>query len=68
MNKISEVIKNKKNKNNNHGQTILEFVLLMAIISIVGFGLLRSVNTGLSKYWKAFVTLIVDDPSQKIEF
>jgi len=58
----------KKDKKNNHGQTIMEFVLLMSIISIVGFGLLRNVNSGISKYWKAFVTIIVDDPSQKIDF
>lgn len=46
------------------GQSLVEFVLLLLVIVTLSFGFIRVANGNLADYWKAYVRLIVDDPSQ----
>lgn len=46
------------------GQTLVEFVLLLLVITMVSFGFLRTTNGNLAKFWMGFARVIVDDPSQ----
>jgi hypothetical protein len=46
------------------GQTLVEFALLLLVISSMSFIFLRASNINLAKYWQAYARLIVDDPSQ----
>jgi uncharacterized protein (UPF0333 family) len=41
---------------NEKGQTFLEFMLLMMVLLALSFGLLRGVNSNVSKMWKGMVT------------
>jgi Flp pilus assembly pilin Flp len=59
---------NKNIVSDQSGQALLEFILLLAVVAIVSFGMVGIVNRGLSSYWRFFVTLIVDDPSINIDF
>lgn len=58
----------KKILNNQSGQALLEFILLLAVIAIVSFGMVGIVNRGISGYWLALVKLIVDDPTIELNF
>ena len=49
---------------NQDGQSLVEFVLLLLVIVTLSFGFIRVANGNLGEYWKAYVRLIVDDPSQ----
>lgn len=52
------------------GQSLVEFILLLLVIVTLSFGFIRVANGNLADYWRAYVRLIVDDPSQNasIEF
>lgn len=49
------------------GQSLVEFVLLLSVIVLLSFGFLKVANTGLAEYWLKAATLILDDPSQKLQ-
>lgn len=49
------------------GQSLLEFVLLFAMVVLWGFILVREANLLLADYWKALVNVIVNDPSQNMD-
>jgi hypothetical protein len=51
---------------NERGQTLVEFILLLAVISGLSFIFLKVINNNLSVYWAFFVTKIVDDPSANL--
>lgn len=51
-----------KNKNflkdNEKGQTFIEFILLLVMLIGISYGLLAGVNGGVASRWKALVTII----------
>lgn len=53
-------------KNDQQGQTLVEFILLLAVISLLSFMFLKIINNNISLYWLFFVQKVVDDPSVKI--
>jgi len=62
--------KTKETPCNQDGQSLVEFILLLLVIVTLSFAFIRVANGNLANYWKAYVRLIVDDPSQNasIEF
>ena len=52
---------------NQEGQSFVEFILLLALISVLSLGYLKVVNTNLAEFWQKAVTLIVDDETQRLE-
>lgn len=50
------------------GQTLLEFVLLMGIISTISLLFFTSINSKLADYWLRVVKLILQDPTQQLVF
>lgn len=56
-----------KKKSNQKGQSIVEFVLLLAVISGISFAFVAFMNRSLTKYWVNAVKVIVDDQTQTIE-
>ena len=53
---------------NKNGQTLIEFVFLMASIVIISFTLLRGFNGGISTMWKNYVTAIAQPTDSTIEY
>lgn len=51
---------------NQKGQTLVEFMMIILLITILSFSFLRSVNTGITNYWLALGNLILDDSSQRL--
>jgi hypothetical protein len=60
----SHIVKNKR------GQTLVEFVLLLLVITGISIAFMRITNQGIGKLWIAFARIILDDPSEesKIDF
>lgn len=56
-----------KNKSNQKGQSIVEFVLLLAVISGISFAFVALMNRSLTKYWVKAVKVVVEDETQTIE-
>jgi hypothetical protein len=54
-------------KHKQSGQTLVEFVLLLASITIISFTFLKVVNSNIGDRWKVIYELILDDPNQKVE-
>lgn len=72
----NKIIINKNNNervvnilNNEQGQSLVEFVLLMATILIVSMTFMKLVNGNIGKYWTAMgQTLLLDvDSKQKLK-
>lgn len=57
------ILRSKRQK----GQSLLEFILLFAMVVLWGFLLVREANTMIADYWKVVVKIIVNDPTQNIE-
>jgi flagellar biogenesis protein FliO len=53
--------------NNRSGQTLVEFIFLLAIIMTLSILFMKVVNQNLATYWQFFVTKIVNDPSIKLD-
>lgn len=53
--------------NNEKGQSLVEFVLLLAVIMLISLLFLKLVNTNVAKYWRAMGTVLLEDPSQTIQ-
>lgn len=55
--------------NNEQGQSLVEFVLLLAAILLVSMSFMKIVNGNIGKYWTAMgQTLLLDvDSSQKLK-
>lgn len=55
--------------NNEQGQSLVEFVLLMASILLVSMSFMKIVNGNIAKYWTAMgQTLLLDvDSNQKLK-
>jgi Flp pilus assembly pilin Flp len=43
------------------GQSIVEFVLLLAVITGLSYGFVAMMNNNLAKYWQYAANLVVDD-------
>lgn len=43
------------------GQTIVEFVLLLAVVTGISFGFVAIMNKNLARYWEYSANLIVND-------
>ncbi len=52
------------------GQALVEFILLLVVLSTVSFLFVQFMNRSLSRYWEYSVNLIIDDkPGTKtVEF
>lgn len=52
---------------NQDGQSFVEFIFLLALISILSLGYLKIVNTNIAEFWRGSVTFIIDDKNEKVE-
>jgi Flp pilus assembly pilin Flp len=51
---------------NQKGQTLVEFVLLLAVISLISYGFVSIMNRNIGAYWEHCVNLILHDkPGEK---
>lgn len=48
-------------RKNQRGQAIVEFVLLLVVISGLSFGFTMFMNRNLSKYWEYYANLVIND-------
>jgi Flp pilus assembly pilin Flp len=53
-------------KTDESGQTLVEFVLLLASISIISFSFLKLVNGNISDRWERIYKAILDDETQTL--
>ena len=53
--------------NNQDGQTLIEFVLLVMMVSLISISFIKLVNFNIGKYWLALVKLVVEDPSVALQ-
>lgn len=47
------------------GQSLVEFVLLLVVISGISYGFVSLINRNLSRYWVFYADLIVNDDANK---
>lgn len=60
--KFVQVMDKKKQK----GQAIIEFVLLLAVLTGITYGFVYFMNRNLAKYWEYSANLIINDkPGEK---
>ncbi len=52
---------------NQQGQSLVEFVLLLSIIMLLSLGFLKTVNTGVATYWLGMGQMLVEDNSQTLK-
>lgn len=52
---------------NQSGQTLVEFILILAGVAIVSFSFMAAVNGNIADRWKKIATVILDDPNQTLE-
>lgn len=57
---------NKKGKDQS-GQTLVEFILLLAAIVIISFTFLNVLNTNIKDRWERIANIILDDKNQTLE-
>jgi hypothetical protein len=48
------------------GQSLIEFMLLLMVISLMSVGFIKFSNKYLGEYWVYFVNTIIDDPAVKV--
>lgn len=54
------------NKKKQKGQAIIEFVLLLAVLTLITYGFVYFMNRNLAKYWEYSANLIINDkPGEK---
>lgn len=49
---------------NQRGQSLLEFILLFAIIVSFSLIVVKGINGGLAEYWRDMAQIILQDPTQ----
>lgn len=53
-------------KKKQKGQAIIEFVLLLAVLTLITYGFVYFMNRNLAKYWEYSANLIINDkPGEK---
>ncbi len=55
----------KKQYKNNKGQTFIEFLLLLIIVLGLSFAMIQGTQKGLKDRWRAIVSIIVNDSTDK---
>ena len=60
QNSTQVLVKNQK------GQTLVEFILLLASIVAIAYGFLRIMNTNLSEEWLRMSQTILEDKNQQL--
>lgn len=58
----------KKNKLGQKGQSLVEFVLLLAVISSISYGFVSLINTNLVNNWEKYINLVITDKANTIEY
>ncbi len=61
-----EIPQNQLLSNNQQGQSLVEFILLFLVITIISTVFIRGLNTNLADYWVAIVNIIIDDPNIQV--
>jgi len=46
---------------NQRGQTLVEFVLLLAVVSSISYGFVSIMNRNIGAYWEHCVNLVIND-------
>ncbi|MGE3608827.1 MAG: hypothetical protein AB7I27_04495 [Bacteriovoracaceae bacterium] len=46
---------------NNKGQSLVEFVLLLLVISSISWGFVALMNRSLAQYWEYYANLVIND-------
>lgn len=59
---------NPVNSSNESGQATVEFVLLLASVVIISLLFMKGIHNGISNYWLSMAQLILDDPTQQLQF
>lgn len=59
---------NKNKINNQHGQTLVEFILLLTSLMLISLFFLKGVNGSIADIWLNMAKIITDDPNVNIEF
>lgn len=54
-------------KKNQSGQTLIEFVLLLAMIAFISFGFMRTVNSTIGDRWLDLANRILEDDTQTLQ-
>ena len=49
------------------GQTLIEFILLLAMIAFISFGFMRTVNGIIAERWLDLATRILEDDTQRLQ-
>lgn len=60
-NRLPIVKVNVKQWLNQRGQSLVEFVLLLAVISMLSYAFVAVMNRNIGKYWQHAVNLIIND-------
>ena len=60
LEKVIIQVNNKKKQEKQSGQTLIEFVLLLAVIMSLSFLFLRGVNSAIGKRWQIVIEIISD--------
>jgi hypothetical protein len=50
------------------GQSLVEFILLLASILIISIGFLKAINGGMGNQWKAMTIILLEESNQTVEF
>ena len=50
-----------------HGQSVVEFLILISMIMIISMSFLRLINGNLADQWKVITEIILDDKSQTVQ-
>lgn len=59
---FKSTLKKKKRK----GQAIIEFVLLLAVMTLITYGFVYFMNRNLARYWEYSANLVINDkPGEK---
>ena len=54
-------------KKNQFGQTLIEFVLLLAAVAFISFGFMSTVNVIIGERWQDLATRILEDDTQQLQ-
>jgi uncharacterized protein (UPF0333 family) len=59
---------NKPIANNQKGQAMVEYILLLLTIIFISIAFMQVSHRGLGEYWLAFAKVIIEDPAIALRF
>jgi hypothetical protein len=59
--RLSKKLREHLKRFNQSGQSLVEFVLLLAVISMLSYGFVSVMNRNIGNYWQYAVNLIIND-------